>query len=178
MLDRGYTPAQVRAWCTTDTPDKSWKTTPRNAREYVDRALELIDDEVVAPKNRKQARTRGTLTLFARRALELAYKKELENKAAGLITAGVSAMDKIARIDGAYAFDASTLLPASATVATPEEAIRLIQHAAAIAEMAQRRGALPAVNVPPPVIDASATEPDDEDDEPAAELDPGPRDTN
>ncbi len=178
MLDRGYTPEQVRAWMCSTTPDKDWRTTPRNARAYLDRALELVDGEVLAPKSRKQARTRGMLTLFARRALELANKGTLESKAAGLITAGVAALDKIARIDGAYAFDASTLLPASATVATPEEALRLIQHAAALAEMAQRRGALTAAPQPPPVIDASATEVDDEDEPDAAELDADPGDAN
>lgn len=177
MLDRGYTPEQVRAWMCATTPDKDWRTTARNARAYLDRALELVDGEVLAPKSRKQARTRGMLTLFARRALELANKGALEGKAAGLITAGVAALDKIARIDGAYAFDASTLLPASATVATPEEALRLIQHAAALAEMAQRRGALTAAPQPPPVIDATAAEVDDED-EPDAELDAEPGDAN
>ena len=177
MLDRGYTPEQVRAWMFATTPDKDWRTTSRNARAYLDRALELVDGEVLAPKSRKQARTRGMLTLFARRALELANKGTLESKAAGLITAGVAALDKIARIDCAYAFDASTLLPASATVATPEEALRLIQHAAALAEMAQRRGALTAAPQPPPVIDATAAEVDDED-EPDAELDAEPGDAN
>lgn len=178
MLDRGYTPEQVRAWMCATTPDKDWRTTPRNARVYLDRALELVDGEVLAPKSRKQARTRGMLTLFARRALELANKGALESKAAGLITAGVAALDKIARIDGAYAFDASMLQPASATVSTPEEALRLIQHAAALAEMAQRRGALTAAPQPPPVIDASATEVDDEDEPDSAELDADPGDAN
>ncbi len=176
-LDQGYSPAQVRAWLTTATDDKDWKTTPRTAREYVDRALELVDGEVVAPKSRKQARTRGMLTLFARRALELASKDKLEAKAAGYITAGVAALDKIARIDGAYAFDASTLLPASSMVSTPEEALRLIQHAAALAEMAQRRGVLAAAPTPAPVIDATATEDDDEG-EPDVELDADPGDAN
>lgn len=178
MLDRGYTPEQVRAWMCATTPDKDWRTTPRNARVYLDRALELVDGEVLAPKSRKQARTRGMLTLFARRALELANKGALESKAAGLITAGVAALDKIARIDGAYAFDASTLLPASATVATPEEALRLIQHAAALAEMAQRRGALTAAPPPPPVIDASAVDADDEDEPDAGGLEAEPGDAN
>ena len=174
MLDGGYTPAQVVGWMMTATPDKDWKTTRAGARIILEKALERIDGEVTAPKSRKQARTRGMLTLFARRALELSYDPKLTAKAAGFLTAGVAALDKIARIDGAYAFDASTLLPASSTVATPEEALRLIQHAAALADMAVRRGALTSAPQPPPVIDATSSDvEDDEDAEPELGVEPG-----
>ena len=81
MLDPGYTPTQVIGWMMTDTPDKDWKTTRAGARIILEKALERIDGEVTAPKSRKQARTRGMLTLFARRALELAYDPKLAAKA-------------------------------------------------------------------------------------------------
>jgi len=168
MLDRGYTPAQVIAWASRDTVDKKWRVGRTTARGYVDRALEQIDGEVVQPKNRKQARNRGMLTLFARRAYELCVDGEMKHKAAGLITAGVAAMDKINRIDGAYAFDGSSLLPPSVNPATVEDAFRIVAHAQATLELARRRGALVAAPTPPPVIEISESdaEESDEIDEP------------
>jgi hypothetical protein len=163
LLDQGYSLQQVRAWAVARTPDKGWQVSKHTAGIYINSALELIDAEVVAPKARKQARTRGMLTLFARRAYELATAGDLKHKAAGLITAGVAALDKIARIDGAYAYDSSSLLPPSTSATTPEEAVRIVAHATALMELALRRGALVSADVSPPVIDATSAEVDDED---------------
>ncbi len=173
MLDRGYSTTQVRAWAISKTPDKGWQVSKHTAGVYLNAALEAIDDEVIATKVRKQARTRGALTLLARRALELANDKELKHKAAGLITAGVAALDKIARIDGSYAYDPSSMLPPSINPTTPEEAVRIIAHAQATAELAMRRGALVAAPPPAPVIDATAVEVDDDEEDEGAELDDG-----
>lgn len=166
MLARGYTPSQVISWLERDTVDKTWKVGRSTARGYVDLALEQDAAEVAQPKNRKQARTRAMLTMVFQKAMDLAGRGDA--RAAGLLNAAIQACDKIARIDGSYAFDASSLLPPSINPATPDEAIRIVAHAQATIDLARRRGALVAKNpVPPPVIDATATEIESEDDEPA-----------
>ncbi|HSD86083.1 MAG TPA: hypothetical protein VLB44_01165 [Kofleriaceae bacterium] len=171
MLDRGYSTAEVRTWASSKTDDKGWQVSRICAGRYVNAALESIDAEVVAPKNRKQARVRGMLALFARRAYDLATDDGQKHKAAGLITAGVAALDKIARIDGSYAYDPSSMLPPSVNPTTPEDAVRLVAHAQALVELAKRRGALVSASVPPPVIDATAVEVDEDDADEGAELD-------
>lgn len=173
MLDRGYSISQVRAWATSKTDDKGWQVSKHTAGVYINAALELVESEVVAPKQRKQARVRGMLVLFARRAYELAMDKDQKHKAAGLITAGVAALDKMAKIDGSYAFDPSTLLPVGSAPTTPEEAVRIVAHANATMELAIRRGALIAAPQPAPVIDATSVEVDDEEDDEGSELDDG-----
>lgn len=166
MLGLGYAPDQVIAWLEStglmpDGTPKDWTTNRSNARKYVDRALESIDGEVAAPKNRKQARTRAMLTMMFQRAAKLALDDKHASKAAALITAAVAAADKIARIDGAYAFDGSMLLPTGIEPATPEEAMRIVAHAQATLDLSQRRKALgPAKPPPPPVIDVPADEAD------------------
>lgn len=173
MLDRGFSIAEVRAWAIAKTPDKGWQVSKHTAGVYINAALETIEREVIAPKERKQARVRGMLTLFARRAYELATNPTQAHKAAGLITAGVAALDKIAKIDGSYAYDPSTMLPPSVNPTTPEEAVRIVAHAHATMELARRRGALVVAPDPKPVIDASAVEVDEDDGGEGAELDDG-----
>lgn len=171
-LEQGWSVAQVREWATGDN-EKSWQISKPTAARYINAALELIQGEVVAPKEHKQSRTRAMLTLFARRAYDLATDPEQKHKAAGLITAGVAALDKIAKIDGSYAYDPSTMLPPSVNPATPEEAVRIVTHAHATMELAIRRGALITAPEPKPVIDATAVEVDEDDDSEGAELDDG-----
>lgn len=177
MLGRGYAPDQVIGWLERPgiipvdlaaemgiSPDKQWVVTRSNARLCIDRALESIDGEVAAPKNRKQARTRAMLTMMFQRAAALALDPANVGRAAQLITAAVAAADKIARIDGAYAYDGSLLLPSGIQAASAEEAVRLVAHAQATVELALRRGAMvPKGQAPPPVIDASSVEVDGED---------------
>lgn len=164
MLGLGYAPDQVIAWLehTGMMPDgqpKTWTTNRSSARKFVDRALESLDGEVAAPKNRKQARTRAMLTMMFQRAAKLAMDDKHAGKAAALITAAVAAADKIARIDGAYAFDGSLLLPTGIEPVSAEEAARIVAHAQATIELSQRRKALgPPKPVPPPVIDVTPTE--------------------
>lgn len=176
MLEQGYSIAQTRAWCMSAV-GKSWSVGARMAQRYIDRALEVIDSAVAQPKNRKQAQTRAMLTLFARRAYELAVDDGQKHKAAGLITSGVAALDKIARIDGSYEFDPAGAGGPSINPATPEDAIRIVAHAQAMLDLARRRGALVAAKpVPPPVIDVEGEEVDEYDDEGEAaddEADPG-----
>lgn len=170
MLGRGYSPSQVIGWLEHDTPDKTWKCGRSTARGYVDKALEADTAEVTQPKDRKQARSRAMLTMAFQRAMELALDPAMKHRAAGLLTAAIAATDKIARIDGAYAFDASALVPVGLNPATAEDALRIIQHAHATAMLAQRRGAmLPARPLSPPVIDVTSEDGDDlvvEGDEP------------
>ena len=167
MLARGYTPNQVMTWMQRDTVDKDWKIGHTTARAYLNAALEQDHAEVAQPKDRKQARTRAMLTLVYQKAMDLAARGD--GRAAGLLNAAIQACDKIARIDGAYGFDASSLLPPTINPATPEDAVRLVAHAQATIDLARRRGALVAKNPPPPVIDVDATE--REDDEDAADVD-------
>lgn len=168
MFGLGYAPDQVIAWLEhtgkmPDGSDKTWTTNRSGARDYVNRALESVDGEVAAPKNRKQARTRAMLTMMFQRAARLALDDKNINRAAQLITAAVAAADKIARIDGAYAYDGSLMLPSGVEPADADEAIRIVAHAQATIELAQRRRALGQFKpVPPPVIDI-APEPDGED---------------
>lgn len=169
MLGRGYAPDQVIAWLERpgflpDGSEKTWTIGRSTARGYVDLALESIDGEVAAPKNRKQARTRAMLTMMFQRAAALALDDKNISRAAQLITAAVAAADKIARIDGAYAYDGSLLLPTGIDPASADDARRIVEHAAATVELARRRGVLAASKpVPPPVIDAEATEVEDDD---------------
>lgn len=178
MLGLGYAPDQVIAWLeqpgiNPDGTAKTWKCNRTAARTALDRALESVDGEVAAPKNRKQARTRAMLTMMFQRAARLALDDKHVGKAAQLITAAVAAADKIARIDGAYAFDGSLLLPSGIEPASADEAIRIVAHAQATIELAQRRKTLAATApVPPPVIEATAVEVDGEDD--AAEIPSSP----
>ena len=171
-LDQGWSIAMVREWAISEN-EKGWQVSKHTAGIYINAALELIQGEVVAPKERKQARVRGMLTLFARRAYELATDKGQVHKAAGLITAGVAALDKIAKIDGSYAYDPSSMLPPSVNPATPEEAARIVAHAHSTMELAMRRGALVVAPAPKPVIDTTSVEVDEEDDGEGAELDDG-----
>lgn len=165
MLARGYSPSQVIGWLESDTPDKTWKIGRSTARLTVDRALETTTAEVAQPKDRKQARTRAMQTMIYQRAMELAFDPELKHKAAGYLTAAMQAADKIAKIDGAYAFDASSLVPPGLNPATPDDAIRIIAHAHATAQMAMRRGVMVlAKPLPPPVIEV--------DDEPEEQTEP------
>lgn len=167
MLARGYSPSQVIGWLESDTPDKTWKIGRSTARLTVDRALETTTAEVTQPKDRKQARTRAMQTMVFQRAMELALDPDMKHRAAGLLTAAMQAADKIAKIDGAYAFDASSLVPPGLNPATPDDAMRIIAHAHATAQMAMRRGVMvPAKPLPPPVIDVE--ESGDGDDEPEA----------
>lgn len=165
MLGRGYSPEQVIRWLESDTVDKDWKVGRSTARGYVDLAMESLEGEIAAPKSRKQARTRAMLTMVFQRAMTLASDNKNVAKAAGLLTAAIQAADKIARIDGSYAFDGSSLLPPAINPATPEEAVKIVAHAQATIDLALRRGALVAKNAnPPPVIDASSSEVEEEDD--------------
>lgn len=168
MLGLGYAPDQVISWLehTGTHPDgkpKTWACGRTAARTAINHALETLDGEVAAPKNRKQARTRAMLTMMFQRAAKLAMDDTNKSRAAQLITAAVAAADKIARIDGAYAYDGSLLLPSGIEPASVEEAVRLVAHAQATIDLAQRRKSLaPSSPPPPPIVDASATE-DDED---------------
>jgi hypothetical protein len=165
MLSKGYAPDQVISWLETESPGKTWKVGRSTARGYVDRALETQDGEVAQPKNRKQARTRAMLTMMFQRAASLALDDKNVARAPQLINAAIAAADKIARIDGSYAFDASSMLPPSINPATAEEAIRIVAHAQATIDLARRRGALIAKTAAPPVIETTAVETDgDEDD--------------
>ena len=164
MLSKGYSPSQVIAWLESKTADKPWVIKRSAARKDVDAAMESLDSEVVQPKNRKQARVRAMMTMAFQRAIELAHDPKQVGKAAGLLTAAIAAADKIARIDGSYAFDGSSMLPTSTMAATAEEAHRLVAHAQGLLELAQRRGAL-APATTPPVIDATAVEVDDADED-------------
>lgn len=178
MLGRGYAPDQVIGWLERTgiipediatkmgiSPSKGWVVKRSAARLCLDKALESIDGEVAAPKNRKQARTRAMLTMMFQRAAALALDPANVSRAAQLITAAVAAADKIARIDGAYAYDGSLLLPSGVQAASAEEAVRLVTHAQATVELALRRGAMAARGpTPPPVIDATSVEVDGEDD--------------
>jgi hypothetical protein len=170
MLGRGYSPSQVIAWLESPAIDKTWVVKRSSARKYVDEALEALDSEVVQPKNRKQARVRAMLTMVFQRAIELAHDPRQASKAAGLLTAAVAAADKIARVDGSYAFDGSSMIPASTGAASAEDAHRLVAHAQGLLELATRRGAMPQVTAGPPVIDATSVEVDEPDDE---LMDPG-----
>lgn len=158
QLARGYSPAQVITWLVSIGEGKAWKVGRSTARNYVDRALEALNGEVVQTRDRKQARVRAMFTMAFQRAMELAGKADLEHKAAGLLTAAISAADKIARVDGSYEYDASTLAPATAAPATADEAARLINHASATLELAIRRGAITVKPAAPPVIDATEAE--------------------
>jgi hypothetical protein len=167
MLGLGYSPDQVITWLehTGTHPDgkpKTWVCGRTAARTALNGALETLDGEVAAPKNRKQARTRAMLTMMFQRAAKLAMDDTNKSKAAQLITAAVAAADKIARIDGAYAYDGSLLLPTGIEPASAEEAARIVAHAQATIELAQRRKSLASSPVPPPVVDASAVEVDDD----------------
>lgn len=168
----GDAPSQVIDWLSRVEEGKPWKLTRRTARDYVDLAMAQLSAEVVQPKDRKQARVRAMLTLAFQRAMTLAHRDGLEHKAAGLLTAAIAAVDKIAKVDGAYAFDGSTLVPTVVNVATPEEAARLVAHAQATIELATRRGALQPAGPPSPtVIDATAEEADADEDMPDQPLD-------
>lgn len=170
MLARGYSPAQVIDWLESPAIDKTWTVRRTSARKYVNEALEAMDGEVVQPKNRKQARVRAMLTMAFQRAIELAHDPKHVGKAAGLLTAAIAAADKIARVDGSYAFDGSSMIPASTGAASAEDAARLVAHAQGLLELATRRGAMPQVAAGPPVIDATAVEVDEPEDE---LMDPG-----
>lgn len=170
MLARGYSPHQVILWLEAESGDKHWKVGRSTARGYVDRALETMESEVAAPKSRKQARVRAMLTMFAQRAYELAMEPGHAKHAAALITAGVAALDKIARVDGSYEFDGATELPSSINPATPEEAVRIVDHAQATIRLALKRGAMTAK---PPVIETTAIAVDEDDDGPGVPIEPG-----
>lgn len=169
MLGLGYTPDQVINWLERPgilpedlardlgiSPRKEWRIGRTAARSTLDRALETAESEVAAPKSRKQARTRAMLTMVFQKAMALI--NDNPGKAAGLLNAAVAAADKIARIDGAYAYDGSLLLPSGIQPASPEEAARIIAHAQATLDLAKRRGVLSAKPIPPPVIDATAVD--------------------
>lgn len=173
MLARGHSPSQVITWLTSIGEGKTWKVGRSTARGYVDRALEELNGEVVQPRARKQARVRAMFTMAFQRAMELASKGALEHKAAGLLTAAISAADKIARVDGSYDFDASGLGPAAAAPTSPDEAARLINHAAATLELAIRRGAIVVSKPTPPVVDATELEADGEGDDEGPDEVPG-----
>lgn len=180
MLGRGYAPDQVIGWLerTGIVPDdlaerlgipavKAWVVKRTAARNCVDRALESVDGEVAAPKQRKQARTRAMLTMMYQRAAALALDPKNAGRAAQLITAAVAALDKIARIDGAYAYDGSLMLPSGVQAADADEAVRLVTHAQATVELAMRRGVLAPKNpIPPPVVDATSVDVDGSEDRP------------
>jgi hypothetical protein len=165
MLAMGYSTANVVAWLERDTVDKTWKVSRATAHGYVNKAMAVQDAEIVQPKNRKQARARAWLVQVVQRSMELAHDPKLTGKAAQNMAVAVAAIDKIARIDGSYEYDPSTMIPADATPRSPEEAIALVNHAKASIELAQRRGAIVVSKDPQPtVIDAESTEVADPED--------------
>lgn len=170
MLAKGYSQSQVIDWLEAPAEGKAWVIKRSAARKDVDRALEALDGEVAQPKNRKQARVRAMLTIAFQRAIDLALDPKMATKAAGFLTAAIAAADKIARVDGSYAFDGSSMLPTSTMAASAEDAQRLVAHAQGLLELATRRGAI-APPSGPPVIDATAVEVEESED--GDLMDPG-----
>lgn len=171
MLAKGYSPSQVIDWLESTAEGKEWVVKRSAARKDVDEAMESLDSEVAQPKNRKQARVRAMFTIAFQRAITLAQDPAMTAKAAGLLTAAIAAADKIARVDGSYAFDGSSMLPTSTVAASAEEAHRLLAHAQGLLELATRRNAISPPSGPP-VIDATAVEVED-DEERGDLMDPG-----
>jgi hypothetical protein len=160
QIARGYSPTHVITWLTRPSTAKPWSVSKGTAKTYLEKAMAEDYATTVQPRDKKQAQSRARLSMVFNRAMALAEVQPL--KAAGLLTAAIAAIDKIARIDGAYEFDASTLVPRAITVASPEEAVRIVKHASATVELAQRRGAIAAPRRDQPtVIDAVARDVDE-----------------
>jgi len=164
MLDMGANPDDVIEWCSTITPAvvsedgrvivaaKPWKCSAATARGYIQECRDRAFADDHLDKATKRADNRSTVKRMLRLSIE-----------AGDRSAAAKFLHMLNMIDGSY--DEHVHVPTGA-MPSKEEAARTIDHAAATLALARARGKAPR-QIAPVIIEAEATESDDEEPVPA-----------